>query len=304
MRAGQSLLLVAITLLLTTVSACDLTRFTANSTSKMFERAGTASESFFDYEIAMQSMAGNIAQLEGLLSVVPDNEVYTFLLMRAYIAYSYGYVEDLLDQAEMDGDFRESEYQSHRAKLLYLRSRDLGFHWISQRHSGLQDAINGGLDEFERWLERFDEDDVDMLLWTGYAWGSAVNQGKNDMDLVADFPFAKAMIERSVELGPEHYNSAGYTFLAVAATEAMSGNPEDGREIFERALRQTERRSLIIQYNYAKSYAIKTQNRELFIELLREVVEAGDVDPGNRLSNILAKRKALRLLRRIDEFFP
>jgi hypothetical protein len=41
----------------------------------------------------------------------------------------------------------------------------------------------------------------------------------------------------------------------------------------------------------------------LYRRLLEEVLAAGDVDPDNRLSNQLAKRRARRYLAQIDELF-
>jgi hypothetical protein len=60
----------------------------------------------------------------------------------------------------------------------------------------------------------------------------------------------------------------------------------------------------LIQLQYAQTYAVTQQDRALFITLLREIVDGGDPDPSSRLANRLARRKAIRLLRRIDELFP
>ena len=142
-----------------------------------------------------------------------------------------------------------------------------------------------------------------MLLWAGTSWGSAINVGKNDMSLVPDLPFARALVERSVELDDTIDYGAGWNFLAVVHAESLGGDLEKSRELFERALEQTERRSLLVQLSYAQSYSVKVGDRDLFVQLLSEVLEAGDVLPARRMSNVLAKRRAARLLRRVDEFF-
>jgi len=54
----------------------------------------------------------------------------------------------------------------------------------------------------------------------------------------------------------------------------------------------------------AQLVAIALQDRALYRTLLQEVIDADEnIDPANRLGNIIAKRRAVRWLARIDEFF-
>ena len=55
--------------------------------------------------------------------------------------------------------------------------------------------------------------------------------------------------------------------------------------------------------NYARTYAVNTQNRELFAKLLNEVVESGDMGDSVRMSNKIARRRAVRYLGQGKEFF-
>ena len=97
------------------------------------------------------------------------------------------------------------------------------------------------------------------------------------------------------------------TFAAMLAffrnAMGFGGNPEKGKEYFERALELTDRKFLLIQYNYARSYAVQTNDRALFERLLREVIDAGDISNDNRLPNKIAARRARRLLAQADEIF-
>jgi hypothetical protein len=195
-----------------------------------------------------------------------------------------------------------------RARWMYLRARNVGFELLRSSADGFDDARAGGLPAFERWLDaEFDDaEQAPALLWTGYSWGSAINVSLEDPELIADLGMAKALVQRSVELDPRYYNAAGLTFLGYAEAgfpEALGGNPEAGQRSFERALTLTERHALIIQVNYAKSYAVATGNRELFVQLLEEVVNATDQGNEVRLSNKIAQRRARRYLANIDQYF-
>ncbi|MFW6050593.1 MAG: TRAP transporter TatT component family protein [Myxococcota bacterium] len=284
---------------------CDFTELTANGTSKLFKRASPAIEQHWDYDLVGEALPGSITQLEGIHKVVPENELIIEQLVRGYVSYTFGWVEDEIEQVELEGDYERVEALSYRARLLYQRARDLALYWIALDDEGLDEKMNEGLGPFEAWLEaNFDEEeDAAKLLWAGYAWGSMINMAKDDMSAVADLPYAIAMVQRSVELDPTYFNSAGLTFLGVAESMGMSTDLEKAKGYFDQALKVTEGKVLVVQLNYAKAYAVKAQDRELFDELLTEVVEAGDVSPENRLANMIAKRRAARYLEHPDMFF-
>jgi len=305
MRAYTSLLLVGLSTLLLS-SGCDLTKFTLNSTmADALQRASPAVEAHWDYDLVGEALPAQIVQIEGFLRIAPENPTFLQQGTRAYTSYAYGWVEDRSEAAAIAGDYELSQYELRRAKLLYARARDLGKFWISLEHEGMDEAMTGGLETFEAWLEReFDDpDEANQLLWTGYAWGSYINAAKDDMDAVADLPFVQAMVERSVALDPNYYHGAGVTFLAVLHTSGLGANLDEAQQFWERALRISERHSLLVLVNMAKTYAVKRQDRALYISLLREVLEAGDLLPEARLGNRIAKRRAARYLRQVDDLF-
>lgn len=293
---------------LLTQAGCDLTRFTANSTANMFSRAGGALERHFDYELAGAALPGSIMQLEGVFSVIPDNEQLGLTLMRAYVSYTFGWLEDSLQQAQDRGDFEEEERITGRARLLYERARNIGIHLMRLRDPNVDQVLEGG---YEGWTAYLDEhyssaEDVPILFWTGYAWGSAINAGRDDPEMILALPYARACVEQAIELDESFFNYSGLTFLGVvnaALPEALGGNPDRAREYFERALELTERKFFTVHVSYARTYAVQTQNRDLYIRLLREVVDGGDPEPRARLANRIARRQAIRWLQRTDQLF-
>jgi hypothetical protein len=52
----------------------------------------------------------------------------------------------------------------------------------------------------------------------------------------------------------------------------------------------------MVQFTYAQTFACGTSDRALYESLMKEVIDAGDVDPKERLENAIAKRKARRYL--------
>lgn len=304
-RSHEAGLAVALVAALSCGYACDTTVLAANSTAKVFDRAAPAFEEYFDYDLAGAAAPGSILQLEGVLRVVPDNELVVERLCRAYVGYTFGFVEDAIEVAELAGDFEEAERQRGRARMFYRRAKDLAVHWISLDHEGFQDAVNGGLESFEGWLAHNfqDREDAGMMLWAGYAWGSFINMSKDDMSAVADLPYARALAEHSQRLDDTYYHGAATTFIAVLQTNMMGGDMDVAQASFERALEISERRALVVQVNMARHYAVKRGDRALFLSLLREVLEAGDPLPAARLPNRVARRRAERYLANVDRYF-
>jgi tetratricopeptide (TPR) repeat protein len=127
-----------------------------------------------------------------------------------------------------------------------------------------------------------------------------------DVRVIADAPVARALLERSVELDPAFADAGGLGILG--SVEAMfpalfGGNLDKAKAYFERALEVCKRKNHLILVGYAKNYAVNAQDRELFIKLLREVLDAPDQGVDVRLSNKVARHRAERYIKRVDDWF-
>ncbi|MCA9600940.1 MAG: hypothetical protein KC417_02880, partial [Myxococcales bacterium] len=187
-------------------------------------------------------------------------------------------------------------------------ARDLGFRWREEEVEGVTAMRRKPLAEFTKFLkEHYDsKEDAPGLFWAGYAWGSAINVSREDPDLIADLGYARALVDRSVELDSDYMFASGTVFQAVIKSdfpEALGGDPEGGKALFEKALAKTGRKVHLVQLNYARTYAVQKGDKKLFDDLLMEIVEAGDVFPPARLMNKIARRRAARYLENIDEYF-
>jgi tetratricopeptide (TPR) repeat protein len=296
----------ALTPLLVLVSlGCDLTKLTGDQTAALFHRGSPAIEQYWDYETAGAGFPGTILQLEAVARVVPENDHILYLVVQSYVAFAYGWLEDRVEALEIAGEMDEAAEQRVRARQAYTRARDVGFHWIRLEHEEFDDVKASGVEDFEAWLqEEFDdEDDAEQLFWVGYGWGSYINLSLDDISAVADLGFAKSLVARSVELDPTYFHASGLVFLGVAETQELSGNMDRAKELFERALAETERKSLIVHVNMARYWAVKAGDRDLYVQLLTEVIEAGNPDPEQRLNNVIAQRRARRYLAQVDEVF-
>lgn len=287
------------------LGGCDIAKFTAESTAGLFTRAAPAFESYWDYDLAGEALPATIVQFEGILRVVPDNEAILSQLAQAYMAYAYGWIEADVEALEFEGEYDDADLQRQRTRTMYVRAMDLTRHRVRLHNADVDNAVRGTVEDLEAWLQAafIEEADAELLLWHGYAWGSYINAAKDDMAAVADLPYAKAFVVRSIELDPNYYNAAGYTFMGVATASEMASDMDLAKVYFEKALARTERRALQAQVNMARHYAVKTGDRELFDTLLTEVMDAQDPLPEARLANRMARQRASMYIDNADQLF-
>lgn len=300
---------LSLALTLTSSSGCDLVaRVAANESAVVASRAGRTLEAHWDPVFVGQGMPATILQLEGLYSVVPENEGLGLQLAQAYGAYAYGWLEDEAADAEARGDLDAHTELQGRIRLMHERARNLALHHLRRRDSGIDQAIAGGPETLLTYLTSHyrSRGDAAILFGTGYPWASAIQASQGDPALVLDLPIARAFVEYAVTLDEGVYHYGGLTMLAALQASLppeMGGDSERGRAMFETALARTERHFFAVQVTYAQTYAVSVGDRALFITLLREVIDGGDPSPDTRLANRIARGKAIRLLRRVDQLF-
>ena len=295
--------------LLVSATGCSMSKLAVSTQADVMQQASPVIEHQTDYEFARVAIPGTLMQVEGLLRVAPEDERLLLLGTRGFASYAYGFVEDEMERAELGGDLEQADAARARARGLYLKAKGLGMKLLAGAAEGLAEAAARDPDQLKRFVtaEFTDPEAAPALFWTGYAWGSAINVSRDDVALVADLSLARALVERSVELDEKYYNAAGHVFLGVADAsrgESIGGNPERGRQHFERALALTGRRAMIVQLNFAQFYATQTQNRDLFVALLKEVLETPvPADSPLALPNTVARRRAERLMAQVDTLF-
>jgi hypothetical protein len=290
------------------LSGCNLNKMVADSTAGVLEEAAPALDGFWDYEIAGKGTPGAIMQLEAMYSISPDNEVLAMNLAKAYVGYSVGWVENDYEVAYAKGDFDSADKLRHRARLLYLRARNLALHAMKNRDPGITDALKLPGEGLAEYLAKHykDKDDVGPVFWAGMAWGAAINMSLDQPDLIADLPTTKTLVQRALALDDAYFNGGAYIFLGsmeAAFPPALGGNPENGKVFFEKGLALTGRKNHMLQVSYARLYAVNTQNKQLYHDLLMEVINAGDLGNSVRLSNKIARVRAERYLSQMGELF-
>ena len=256
-------------------------RFAENLTSSILDQN--------DVETVRDGAPAYLLAVDGLIEGDPGNAALLLTGARLYGAYASAFVED-----------------EARAQRLWDRALGYARRALCSENSKQCGALERPLDDFVLSLEALDRSDVPTLYGFGAAWAGWVQAHSEEWGAVAEVPKIEALMRRVVDLDESYDHGGAHLYLGVLLTQrpaSLGGQPEQGREHFERAIALSKGRNLMAKVLCARSYARLIFDRPLHDRLLREVLAADPQAPGLTLSNTLARDEARGLLDEADEYF-
>jgi TRAP transporter T-component len=244
-----------------------------------------------DLQLVHEALGSNLKLIEGLIKSDPENEQFLIFAAQGYNAYALAFCED--DSVE-------------RARIFYLRAKDYGMR-ILIKNKEFKDAFDGGITQFRDAVKTFGKEDVPAIFWTALSWGSYINITRTDVAGLADLSKVSALMEFVADKDSSFYYGGAYMFLAAieaSTPRTLGGNPDKSKKLFEKCFAVNGGKFLMAQFYYAKTYAVATQDQQLFESLLKQVDDASlDILPEARVVNVIAKKKARKLLAQSNELF-
>jgi len=243
-----------------------------------------------DLQLLQDGVPSLLLLLDGLIASDPDNERLLMTAAKAYGAYATVLYEEGQVERAVTVSSRAKEYGINLLKLL----------------PGLQNINNNTLGEIDQSLGKISPGRVGSLFWGTYGWAIWIQYQEGAPAAMADLPIVEQIMLRVVELDESYYYGGAHIFLGAyygSRPQMFGGNPEASRQHFERALALNDRLFLLTHVAYAETYARTMFDRELYLELLTEVIEQPLADSNMASSNKVAKVKAKKLIVQIDDFF-
>jgi len=244
-----------------------------------------------DPDLAEQSLPSNLKLMEGLIKNDPDNRQLLTALCMGFTGYAMLFVED--DDPE-------------RASTLYSRARTYGFQAIDRNAFKLKDA---GLkkDNVRSRLLAYGEKEIEALFWTAISWNAWINLNLDKPAVLAQLGAAHACLERVLEIKPDYFHGLAYVMMgsiSAAMPVALGGKAGRARRYFEKAMGVSNGKFLLAQYYFARYYAVRVQDKKLFLKLVKEV-ESSPSDGVKEvcLINAVMKKKAKRLMEMSADLF-
>jgi len=159
---------------------------------------------------------------------------------------------------------------------------------------------------YEAWLAKLTPRQVPLVYRLGTSWAGWIQAHSEDFAAIAELGRVKALMLRVIDLDEEFDYGGAHLYMGVFETllpPALGGQPEVGREHFERAVALSHGKHLMTKVMFAAQYARLVFDRELHDELLAEVLAADPAVPGLTLMNVVAQQQAAELLESADDYF-
>jgi len=260
-----------------------------------------------DFEIARNAIPAQLKLIEGFLESSPNNHDLLELLARGWGNYAFGFIEDGIEEVK-NSDPDRAEVLTTRGRKLYLRGMEYGLRLLALDDDRFPAVMDQSPEALEAVLQSIhDPDLVPALFWTGFGLAGAVNLGRDQPTLIVRLPQVELIFKRVQELDERFFYAGPHLALGsfyASRIALFGGNLEKGRDHFERGIQLTNGTFLMHKVLYALYYAHHTQNRELFEQLLTEVVDTpNNILPEQRLANVIAQRRAQRYLSWADDLF-
>jgi len=244
-----------------------------------------------DLELVCDGAPSYLLLLDSLLVSDPDSARLLLHGTQAYTAYA-----SLMPECG----------RPERAVVLGERAKAYGQRLLGT-HQSLAGAVSMPLAGFSEALQSVGPGEVEKLFWGGYSWAVWIGFSQGAPAAVADLPKVEQLMLRVLALDEAFYHGGAHLFLGIyygSRPVMLGGRPEISLAHFEKALALGERRFLPTLVAYAEYYARQTLDRELYVRLLEEAL-AFDLAlaPDLTLPNVLAKRRAQRLLAQVEDVF-
>jgi tetratricopeptide (TPR) repeat protein len=229
--------------------------------------------------------------VDGLIEAYPGNSELLTAGCQAYAAYASSFVENT------DPD---------KAAALYAKAKSYGFRALSKKQD-FQQAATGQLNDFVSFLKQYNKQDVPALFWTASAWAKWISLNLDSVETLADMAMLEATMQRILELDDSFYYGSPHLLMAVylaAKPDFVGGNINKAKEHFDKAFSLGADKLLSAQVLFARYYAVRLRDRDLFAKTLQGVIDAPvDVVPELTLANTLAKEEASEMLEKMDDYF-
>ena len=301
-RARRVLAGGVLALALLPAAGCSLRRLVVDRLGAELARGGSAWSSDDDPRLVADAFPFALKTLEALTAASPGNPGLQLATCRGFVTYAAAFVAPAAEAAPA-AEFVDARATAQRALRLDLRALGYCRSALELRLPGAAAALARAP---EAALDRARREDVELLYWTGAAWGSAIALGTDRPELVADLPAVRALFARAGALDPDWgagaLDEAWISLEALPA--ALGGSPERARARLERAVAKSGGRRASPWVTWAASAAVAGQDRAGFRRALESALAIDpDAAPEERLPNLIAQERARRLLERVDELF-
>jgi len=269
------------------LSACSPIKYTISEDIARSLSSGISNQS--DIELVKTGIPSYVLLLDGMIADSPDSP--DLFLAGAKLNSTY---------ANFVSDDQE------RSTQLIIKARRYSQQSLCLEEEDWCDIGKQPFEQYKQFINDVSIDEIEYLYTYGVTWASYIDAHSGDMNAIADLPKVKVTMQKIIELDDKYDYGGAHLYMGVLESivpPALGGKPGIAKAHFERVIEITNGRQLMAKVLYAERYARPLFNRELHDKLLNDVLADDPIEKGLTLSNIIAQKKARRLLESADDFF-
>lgn len=270
------------------LGGCSFKRTVVNYAGDAISGGGGVWSSDEDPQLVKEALPFGLKTNESLLQVSPEHEGLLEATATGFLAYAVLIKEDA-DRLEAD-DLDAARKMKARASKLFLRGRDYALHALEYRYPGFTEGLTR---DREATLAQTAAGDAPFLYLAGAGWAGALSADRDNLDLVASFPTAGALVQRVLEVDESFGQGTAHEFMISFEASRPGGSVEEARRHYERALQLSGGKRASLYLALAESVSVAEQDVNEFRSMLN-AAQAVDIDenPDDRLLNVVSKRRA------------
>jgi predicted anti-sigma-YlaC factor YlaD len=284
------------------VAGCSIKKFAVDQLGNALSEGSSSFAKDEDPQLVWDAAPFALKTVEALLEESPRHRGLLLSAASGFTQYAYGSLQQDADFIE-DKDLQHATELRRRAKRLYLRALDYAFRGLERDLPGFREALRK---DHKAALATASRKHVPLLYWAAAAWGAAIAIEVTDSELAADQYLTEALMKRALELDESwEYGSIHDFFIGYEGARAsVGGSYERARQHLERATALSHGQRAWPFVSYAENVAVPRQDKQDFARALERALA---VDPNaireQRVSNLIAQKRARWLLGRVDELF-
>ncbi|NDH33670.1 MAG: hypothetical protein EBX68_11660, partial [Betaproteobacteria bacterium] len=113
------------------------------------------------------------------------------------------------------------------------------------------------------------DEDVGLVFWTAAAWGALLGLDRNDLDLLADWPKAKALAMWVLRHQPDYGDGAALVLGASFELASPGGDKALARQWLQSVLERHGSKQAMLHVMVAEQLDLEAGNRDAFVSRLQ-----------------------------------
>jgi len=249
---------------------------------------------------AREAAPGALKMLDGFIESSPENVDLLVAGAKQNASVSFAFIE---------------EEDPAWARVLTRRALGYGRRALALEDEEMLAAIDAkGEEALTDALARLEADDDALrpLFWMAFAWGGLINVSRDDQRVLSDLPKVVRIMERIAVVAPAYEHAGAHLFLAVyygSRGSMLGGDVKKSAAHFDAVAKITGGKYPISEVLRARYLCVARGEKEPekaraeFTRRLEAVLALpDDLDPENVLPTVLAKSKARKLVKELDDY--